>query len=487
MMSRRGLLRRWMPAAVSGGMLLASSVFALSTAPVAAAAGTTITVLSVEDPFYFQLQKVLPQFEKTTGIHVKLEGVAYPAMHAEMVDSAITKSATFDVLTPDSMWVSEFADNGWIMPLDSYIKADRAQVNPGDLIPAVAWSLDEWNGHMYTLPIAAYGQNVLYRTDVFKALHLRTPPLTDAAWWTWAQYIKDVKAINGKKINGNRYYGTVIAGQQPSPIVHMFTQLAASLQATWFKAFPASPKWNFTPTINSAANVKAMTMFKQLYQNSPPSSDNMNWFEAGTEFAQGHVGMMYWWTPYNYLVDKAGYEVPQPSPVVGKYAVAVLPHQPGITQSVSIGGYGFAINAFSQKKAAAFRFIAWATSFKTEMEMALQSGYQYDDFPRTSLFHNKPLIKAYPWLSTQLEVMESGNGKFARPPIPVYYSLEGLYGTALNEMIRGQVSPQVAAKNVQSEFSSVLGDENYVPPPYVGPQYNDTLANTVKLLQRLSK
>lgn len=467
--------------------LVWTGVGSLALPPLAAASGNTITVLSIEDPFYFQLTKVLPQFEKATGIHVKLEGVSYSAMHAEMVDAAITHSSTFDVLTPDSMWISEFANNGWIVPLDKYIRQDQAQVRPTDLIPNVAWSLDEWNGHMYTLPIAAYGQDVLYRKDVFKALHLRTPPTTttNASWWTWSQYLKDVQAIDGKVIDGQKMYGTVIAGQQPSPIVHMYTQLAASLGARWFKGFPSVSKWQFAPTVNSHVNVRAMALFRKLYLNSPPSADNMNWFEAGTAFAQGHVGMMYWWTPYNYLVNKAGYEVMKPSPIVGKYGVAILPQQPGMPQTVSIGGYGLAISSFSTKKSAAFKFIAWATSARTEREMALEPGYQYDDFARYSLYKDAALTAHYPWLPAQLKVMEQGNGKAVRPPIPIYYSLEGLYGTALNQMIRSKLTPTGAAQSVESEFKSVLGDDGYLP--YVGPMYNDSLANTSALLTQLAK
>jgi multiple sugar transport system substrate-binding protein len=208
-------------------LVLVTTLFsgATNSVPRASAAGTSITVLTVGDPFEYQLVKLLPQFEKATGINVKLESVSYDQMHGQLVNAAITHSSTFDVVTPDAMWVSDFVNNGWIDQLDSYIRADKAEVQPADLIPAVVWSMDEWKGHMYTLPIAAYGMDVLYRTDVFSALHLQAPPSTTAGagWWTWDQYLKDVKAINGQTIGGTKYFGTVIAGAQPAPIVHMYT------------------------------------------------------------------------------------------------------------------------------------------------------------------------------------------------------------------------------------------------------------------------
>ncbi len=452
--------------------------------PRAAAAGTSITVLTVGDPFEYQLVKLLPQFQKATGISVKLESVSYDQMHGQLVNAAITHSSTFDVVTPDAMWISEFVDNGWIQQLDSYIKANKAEVQPADLIPAVVWSLGEWKGHMYALPIAAYGQDVLYRTDVFSALHLQAPPADAASWWTWEQYLKDVQAINGKTVAGTKLNGTVIAGAQPAPIVHMYTQLAASYGARWFKSFPSSPKWDFTVTLNSPANIKALSVFTALYHNSTPAADAMNWFQAGTEFAQGKVGMMYWWTPYNYLVDKAGYEVPQAAPIVGKYSVGVLPSEPGVPQTVSDGGWSLAVSSFSSKKDAAFKFIAWATSAKTQLAMALQPGYQFSDFAHLSNYTDASAQAAYPYLGAQLKALQAGNGKAVRPPIPIYSVLEGLYGTALNEAIRGASSPADTLASVSKQFNSVLGDDAYVP--YLQPSYNDTLANTVALLKSLS-
>ena len=42
----------------------------------AVAEDLAITVLGVQDPWYFALEEVLPEFEQATGIKVNLEGLA---------------------------------------------------------------------------------------------------------------------------------------------------------------------------------------------------------------------------------------------------------------------------------------------------------------------------------------------------------------------------------------------------------------------------
>src|SRR5207249_1565256 len=83
------------------------------------------------------------------------------------------------------------------------------------------------------------------------------------------QYLETIKKLNGQKLDGKPMAGSVVAGSQPAPIVHMFTQLSASMGTRWFKHFPEAP-WDFEPTIASPENIEAIKLFAEIYKNSPP-------------------------------------------------------------------------------------------------------------------------------------------------------------------------------------------------------------------------
>jgi len=443
-----------------------------------------IHVLTVADPFYYALQKLLPQFEKQTGIKVSMEGLDYNTLDSRSTNSFLTHQSDIDVISPDSTWLSRFVNSGWLVNLDDRIHRDRNEIKPQDFIPNVVYSGNEWNGGLYTLPVAAYGMDVLYRPDVFKALGIPEPPSKPSKSWTWQKYLQDIQKINGKTVSGKKMYGTVVAGAGPQPIVHMYSQLAASMGVQWFRSFPDTAAWNFAPQLDSAKNRAALTLFDALYKNSPPESVNYLWFDAGTAFAQGNVGMFYWWTPYTYLVRRSSYMGTKDSSVVGKYKVAALPQQPGVPQTVSIGNYSFGIGKYSKKKDDAWRFIKWASSAETQKKMALLPNHQFADFARTSLYHDPDLLKVYDYLPTQLESLQAGDGKAVRPPIPNYTTIEGDYGQALNQVLAGELTPAKALSQVQRKSRTVLKNELYLP--WKQPSRADTLAATKALLAELS-
>jgi multiple sugar transport system substrate-binding protein len=445
----------------------------------------TITVLAVQDPFFYGLQKLLPEFEKETGIRVRLEGVDYNTLNARSTNSFLTRQSDIDVISPDSMWLSRFVNSGWLEDLTPLIRRDRHEVRPDDFIPGAVHSLSEWKGGIYTLPVAAYGTVVLYRPDVFNELGLPMPPAKPSPEWTWDAYLETIKAIDGKTVNGQRMYGTVVAGSGPQPVLHMYSQVAASKGVRWFASFPDSQRWDFTPQLDSPENLEALTYFRELYRHSPPESINYLWFDAGTAFSTGKVGMFYWWTPYAYLVRKSSYMGTKDSAVVGKYAVAALPQEPGKEQVSNVGGYAFGISSYSEKKAAAWTFVKWASSAETQKKMALLPGHQFADFARRSLYSDPELLKVYDYLPTQLSVLEKGDGKVARPPIPNYTTLEGDYGQALNQMLAGELTPQETAEQVQAKVIEILRNEHYLP--WRQPSYADTVESTTRLLERLGR
>ena len=487
-MSKRGLSRRdFLRLSGAAGAAMAGLSPLGSIARVGAQTDKTINVLTVGDPWDLALQNVAEQFTEMTGIDVNIESLGYTALQARLVNAFLTQSADADVIAVDQMWISQYADNGWIRSLDDFIAAD-SDSGIDDFVPETLYSLSTWRNHVWTLPIASYAQGIMYRTDLFEAAGLDPLPssVADAGDWTWEGYFGILEQINGMDLDGTSMYGTTVIGAQPVPVVHMYSQLSASYGTRWFAQFPEAP-WDFTPTINSEANVAALKDWNRLYAMSPPESINYLWFDAGTRFSQGDIGMFYHWTPYFYLVNNEGYLTGTPSPVVDKFETAVLPTRTaGGEQIISLGGWSLGMPSTSASQDEAWQFIKWATGSDAQKAMGQvnEKGYQFADFSRQSNYDDADLNDIYPFLSTQLEMMKLGDGKVVRPPAPIYTSLEGVYGLQINQAMTGAVTPEAALETTETLFSNILRGNQMIP--YSVESFDDTLDNTKSLIESLS-
>jgi len=473
-LSRRGFLQS--SAAATAGLSAAT----LAT-PMLGQGVDSIRVLSVEDPFFFSLKEVLPDFTEKTGITVELESLSYDAMQARLVSSFVSKSSDADVVTVDQMWLGQYLDNGWIQSLNPFAQSD-AEFDIGDFIPEVLYSLNTWRGQLATVPIAAYGQGVMYRNSVLDTLGIDRP----SGNWTWEEYTEMLARIDGQEVNGTQMHGTVICGSQPTPIVHMFSQVAASHGARWFADFPGNSQWDFTPTINSPETLAAVEQYARLYELSPEAAINYLWFDAGTRFSQGDIGAFYWWTPYFYLIRSNGYMTGERSVVADDYGIAPIPNYGDTPQTITLGGWSFGIPSTTEKADAAWEFLKWSTSADTQKMMGMVDsfGYTFSDFARRSLYDDADLLEHYPYLGEQLGMLQAGNGKIARPPAPVYTTLEGILGLELNKVLIGQSTPQQALDQTSTLFENTLKGNFLIP--YSLESYEDTLSATQELIATLS-
>ena len=447
----------------------------------------TVNVLTVGDPWDLALQNVTDQFTEATGIGVNIESIGYVQLQARLINSFLTGTSDADVIAVDQMWISQYADNGWLNTLDDFIAAD-SDTDIDDFLPEVLYSSNTWRDHVWTLPIAAYAQGIMYRTDLFEAAGLDPLPATtaEAGDWTWEKYFEIVEKLHGMEMDGTTFAGTTLIGAQPVPVVHMYTQLAASYGARWFTQFPEAP-WDFTPTMNSEANLAALQDWKKLYGWSPPECINYLWFDAGTRYSQADIGMFFHWTPYFYLVNNEGYLTGTPSSVVDTTKTAVLPTlEPGGDQVVSLGGWSLGMPSTTANQDEAWQFIKYATGAEGQKAMGKVNvkGHQFADFSRLSLYEDPELREIYPFLDTQLEMLRLGNGKVVRPPMPIYTSLEAVYGPQINQVMADQATPEAALEFTQTLFQNILSGNQMIP--YGVESTDDTLENTIALIKRLS-
>jgi multiple sugar transport system substrate-binding protein len=118
------------------------------------------------------------------------------------------------------------------------------------------------------------------------------------------------------------------------------------------------------------------------------------------------------------------------------------------------------------------------------MALVPDYNYQFSDFGRRSLYADADLRAIYPYLDVQLELMGQGNGKLVRPPMPIYTSLEAVYGLNINQVLSGGLTPEQGLATTDTLFRNVL-QGNFMLP-YQFESYNDTPESTQELIARLA-
>ncbi len=81
-------------------------------------------------------------------------------------------------------------------------------------------------------------------------------------------------------------------------------------------------------------------------------------------------------------------------------------------------------------------------------------------------------------------MMVLGDGKVVRPPVPIYTSLEAVYGLQINQAMTGSVTPEAALTTTEMLFDNILSGNQMIP--YEVESYDDTLENTIALIDSLA-
>ena len=82
----------------------------------------------LDRPGYRAIIKLLPEFEKQTGIKVNYEIVPYENAREKQVLN-FTSKGDLTIALVDLVWIGEFAESGWIVPIDTFSK-DAAITDP---------------------------------------------------------------------------------------------------------------------------------------------------------------------------------------------------------------------------------------------------------------------------------------------------------------------------------------------------------------------
>ena len=299
---------------------------------------TTITVAAVGNPQMEDLQKLVPEFQKThPNIQVKIVILPENQLRQQVTQDVATHSGRFDLSMIGTYEVPLWAKNGWIENLAPFVQK-TASYQPDDLIPGVAKALS-YNGTLYAVPFYGESSFLMYRKDLLQAagVSLSQSP-------TWDEVAAAAHAVNNpsKGVSGICLRGLPGWGEQLAPL----DTVVNTFGGRWF-----DEQWN--AQLTSPKFKAAVNFYVNLIKTAgEPGAANAGFGECLNAYNGGKVAMWYDATvgASNFTGDAAANS---------GYALAPMKDKP---YSGWLWAWSLGMPSTSTKKDAAWAFASWATS-----------------------------------------------------------------------------------------------------------------------------
>ncbi len=169
-------------------------------------AGTVVDVVFLDRPGYNAAIQMLPEFEAATGIKLNITTMPYENALGEQVRDFVA-GGDIDIALIDLVWIGNFAENGWIEPIETFTaNADLADpdLDMADFFPLVLNAFGGWNGVVYGLPFDNYSGMMFYNSCMLKDAGFDGPPAT------WA----DLKDVYGPALTKDGKYAYALQSKR---------------------------------------------------------------------------------------------------------------------------------------------------------------------------------------------------------------------------------------------------------------------------------
>ena len=372
------------------------------------------------DPETAQLEKVVAAFEAANpDINVETTRYAYSDYKTALL-TAISSGEVPDVARLDIVWVSEFADQGALVPLDENMPDFENIIKdtyPGPL------ATNFWNGHYYGLPLDTNTQVLLWNKEVFEAAGISAPPTT-------MEEFADV-ACRVNRSASETLYGYAQGGTYfwaPAPIFYAMGGKVTDEAIT-----------TATGYINGPESVAAFTMLKDLYDQGCLSP---NLLGGGIATDAGHAEGTYAmiidgpWMVDIYKNNYPDFEV----------NFAPIPTGPQGTTSSVVGGEDVVIFEGSENKEAAMRWAAYLLSPEAQKMMA-----EVGQMPVLASLAGDPAMPSY--FAVFQEQLKTAQ---ARVPHPKWSDMDNAINNAYQRILNGEQTPQEALDQAAEEINALL-------------------------------
>jgi len=401
--------------------------------------GTTVDVVFLLRPGYEAVEAMLPAFEEETGIKINVIKHPYENALGEQVRDFVS-DGDLDIALIDLVWMGNFAENDWIVPVDTIKEKFPDIVDPDldmeDFFPITLDAFGSWNDTVYGLPFDNYSGLMFYNRCMLEEAGFDGPPET------WAE----LKDTYGPALTKDGKYAYALQSKRNE------TQSADSFARMLWPFGGSFLDAEFKSNLNSEESQTGLKFRQDLMQYMPDGIVAYDHAETVNGFAQGDVAIITEWSAFYSSVMS-----PETSKVIDCVEIAPEPSGPA-GRKPALGGFSLAVadQADDDEKAAAWLFIQWATSKANAVEYLERGGVS----ARQSAYEDPALAEKYKFVPALVESWQDGVPEF-RPRFAEWPEITEIVQEWGTKMMLEEVTTEEGAKEIGTRMEAVLEDAGY--------------------------
>ncbi|MFF2527969.1 extracellular solute-binding protein [Brevibacillus sp. NPDC058079] len=371
--------------------------------------------------------KLVEAFQKANP-NIEIEIREMPADTGQSHDQYVTmfsaQSSEIDVFDLDVIWPAEFAQAGYLLPLDRLMEQDG--VETGKYIKG-AMDAGNFGGQQWTMPKFIDAGLLFYRKD-----------LVTEAPKTWDDLIAQAKATKGK---GGTKFGYLMQAKQYEGLVCNFVEFSASYGG---KILDEQGK----VAVNNPATIKGLKKMIEVVKSDfvPTNITTFMEPESHTAFLEGQAPFIRNW-PYQFALAQDQAQ----SKIVDQVAIAPLPAGDA-GSAAALGGWMGGINKFSKHPKEAWEFLKFMTGPEGQKISAVEGGLAPTYLPA---YDDADVQKASPLFANK-DFVDGVSAAVSRPTTPIYPKISEVIQIEVSKALAGQQTAEQAVQNMETQMNDLM-------------------------------
>lgn len=412
--------------------LLASALLTLGAAQIAMAQTTLRVFAGGSGQRPDLMRKLFDQYQvKNPGTQIEVEtGGATSDLQRQYLSTVLNaKDTALDIFLIDIVNPAQYVGAGWLEPLNAYVGEPATALKPYLSVYAAA---NVVGGKIAALPAFADAMFMYYRRDLLEKHKIAEPRTWDELS---AAAVKIQQAEGDANLQGLSIQGAPIEGAVCTFLLPYWSQgrefndASGRLMLDKPAAVKGLKQW--------LTMVDQGVIKKNVAEVKTP--DTVNEFKAGQAVFAVNWGFA--WD--RFTTDKD-------SKVSGKVGVMPLPAMAGGKSATCVGGWQWAVSAFSTHKREAAKLVKFMASPEASKFLAIEGSL----LPTmASVYRDADVIKAVPWFKDAAEVVSVGR---SRPQSRDYGQVSDVIRTTTSAVLARSKKPEEGVDDIEARLKRVM-------------------------------